>query len=253
MNERKISVFPALPDLFRAAAEEFVRASDAAIAAHGRFDVSLAGGSTPKGLYSLLAEEPYRSRVAWDKVHFFFGDERHVPPDHDDNNYRMAWFSLLSKIPAPPWNTHRMATELDDASVAADYCEMILREHFRLKDGEFPRFDLVLLGMGPDGHTASLFPGTTAVNETKRIAVAPWVEKFKSHRVTLTPPVFNNAAQVVFLVAGEDKAQTLVEVLEGGYQPDRLPSQVIRPASGRLLWMVEGSAARLLKKARTQG
>jgi len=251
LTEREIRILNSPPDLFRAAADEFVRCCDDAVKARGIFNAALAGGSTPKGLYTLLADDPrYRDRIAWDKVHFFFGDERHVAPDHDDNNYRMVWKALLSKIPMPPWHTHRMATELSDAGAAAGYCEMILRDHFHLKAGERPRFDLVLLGMGPDGHTASLFPGTAAIREKEKLAVAPWVEKFKSFRVTLTPPVFNNAAEVIFLVAGEDKAQTLKEVLEGNDQPDRLPAQVIRPASGSLLWMVERSAARLLTPAR---
>jgi len=251
MTGREIRVLLTLQELFRAAADEFVRCFDEAVKARGVFNASLAGGSTPKGLYSLLADDPrYRDRIAWDKVHFFFGDERHVPPDHADNNYRMVWESLLSKVPMPPWHTHRMATELSDAKAAAGYCESILRDHFRLKEGEWPRFDLVLLGMGPDGHTASLFPGTDAIREKEKLTAAPWVEKFKSFRVTLTPPVFNNAAEVIFLVAGEDKALTLKEVLEGNDQPDRLPAQVIRPTSGRLLWMVERTAARLLTQAR---
>jgi 6-phosphogluconolactonase len=249
MTERTIQVFPTLPDLFHAAADEFLRAHDDAVKARGVFNVSLAGGSTPKGLYTLLADEPrYREKIAWDKVHFFFGDERHVPPDHDDNNYRMVWVTLLSKVPMPPWHTHRMATELSDAGAAAGYCEMILREHFHLEAGELPRFDLVLLGMGPDGHTASLFPGTGAVREKEKLATAPWVEKFKSFRVTLTPPVFNNAAEVLFLVGGDDKAEMLRSVLEGPEDPDRLPAQTIRPATGRLVWMVDRAAARLLKR-----
>jgi len=246
----QMKIFGTTAELHIAAAAEFVRCCEGAIKARGAFAAALAGGSTPKGLYSLLAEEPFRSRIPWEKVHLFFGDERHVPPDHADNNYRMVWNALLSKVPMPPWNVHRMATELDDAQAAADYCEFIIREHFHLKPGEQPRFDLVLLGMGPDGHTASLFPGTEAVREKGRLAVAPFVAKFNAHRVTLTPPVFNNASEVIFLVAGEDKAQTLKEVLEGDYQPDRLPAQVIRPDPGCLMWMVERSAARLLQQAR---
>ena len=246
----QLKLFGTTAELHIAAAAELVRCCEDAVKARRRFNAALAGGSTPKGLYALLAEEPFRSRIPWEKVHFFFGDERHVPPDHDDNNYRMVWKTLLSKVPMPPWNVHRMATELDDAQAAADYCESIIRSHFHLEPGELPRFDLVLLGMGPDGHTASLFPGTDAVREKGRLAVAPFVAKFKSHRVTLTPPVFNNAAEVIFLVAGGDKAQTLKEVLEGDYQPDRLPAQVIRPSLGSLTWMVERSAAQFLQVAR---
>ncbi len=247
---RRIQVVENAPALFRAAAEEFVRLAEESVRARGVFTVALSGGSTPKGLYALLASDaPLGARVPWDKVHFFFGDERHVPPDHPDNNYRMAYESLLSKVPAPPWNTHRHATELKDAEQAAAYSEQILRDFFRIRPGEIPRFDLILLGMGPDGHTASLFPGSDAVRERARLVAAPWVEKFKTHRVTLTPPVFNNAAAVIFLVSGADKAETLREVLEGDFQPDRLPAQIVRPESGTLLWLVDRPAGRLLKQA----
>jgi len=243
---REIRVVEDPKAIFRAAAEEFAARAAESIRKNGLFTVCLAGGSTPKGLYSLLAGDPaFRDRVAWEKVHFFFGDERHVPPDHADNNYRMAYEAMLSKLPAPPWNTHRHATEAP-ADFAAEYYEKILGGFFKLKPGELPRFDLVLLGMGPDGHTASLFPGTAAVHEKTRLCVAPWVEKFKSFRVTLTPHVLNNAAAVMFMAAGADKAGTLKEVLEGPYEPDRLPSQVIRPGDGEFLWLVDRPAARLL-------
>ncbi|HZE88407.1 MAG TPA: 6-phosphogluconolactonase [Verrucomicrobiae bacterium] len=246
-SPRHVHILDTPPELFRTAADAFVTACEEAIAARGVFNAALAGGSTPKGLYSLLGEPPYRERIPWDKVHFFFGDERAVPPDHDDNNYRMVWKTLLSKVPMPPWHTHRMATEVPPRD-AAGYCEMILTAHFGLKGGELPKLDLALLGMGPDGHTASLFPGSDAVREKTKLCVAPWVEKFKSFRVTLTPPVFNNSASVIFLVAGEDKAETLHEVLEGPEDPDRFPAQAIRPTAGRLTWMVDRAAARLLKQ-----
>jgi 6-phosphogluconolactonase len=184
--------------------------------------------------------------VPWGTTHFFWGDERHVPPDHPDSNYRMAREAMLSQVPVPPQNVHRIPAENPDASQAAQDYDHELREFFRLPSGQFPRFDLILLGMGPDGHTASLFPGTTAVREQKALVAALWVETLRSHRITLTPPVLNNAACVIFLVSGEQKAETLREVIEGDYQPDRLPAQVVRPASGRVLWLVDRAAGRLL-------
>jgi len=243
-----VRVFPDLPSLSRAAAEEFVERSRGAIHARGRFTVILAGGSTPKTLYTLLGEDPQlKDQIAWDKVHFFFSDERHVPPEHPENNYRMAYRALLSKIPAPPWNAHRMATELPDAEPVAEYCEEILRQFFRLGPQEVPRFDLVLLGMGADGHTASLFPGSAALQEMKRLAVATWVEVLKARRITLTFPVFNNAEEVLFLVSGPENAEALQKVREGPEDPERYPAQAVQPAQGRRLLFVDRERARLLK------
>jgi 6-phosphogluconolactonase len=187
--------------------------------------------------------------VAWDRVHFFFGDERHVPPDHPDSNYRMAYRALLSKIPAPSGNVHRFATELPDAGAAAEYAEYALRRFFALGAGEVPRFDLVLLGMGADGHTASLFPGSEALKETAKLAVAPWVEALEAKRLTLTLPVFNHAAEVLFLVSGANKAEALKEVLTGPFRPELYPAQAIRPSDGRLLFFVDRDAARGLDQA----
>ena len=246
----EVRIFPDLPSLSRAAAAEFVALAREAIRSRGRFTVALSGGSTPKMLYTLLAEDPeWRDQVAWDKVHFFFSDERHVPPDHPDNNYRMAYRSLLSKVPAPPWNAHRMATELMDAAPVADYCAHILREFFRLGPGEVPRFDLVLLGLGADGHTASLFPGNEALKETQRLAVAAWVPQMEAWRVTLTIPVFNNAAEVMFLVSGAGKAEALRAVLEGPEDSARWPAQSVRPWRGRRRFFVDQDAAQLRKSA----
>jgi len=245
--ETDVRIFPDLPALSRAAAEEFVARAGEAIRSRGIFTVVLSGGSTPKTLYALLGGDPqHREKVAWDKVHFFFSDERHVPPDHPDNNYRMAYRTLLSKIPAPPWYAHRMATELPDGNPVAEYCEEILRQFFRLGPGELPRFDLVLLGLGADGHTASLFPGCDALKETKRLAVATWVKVLEARRITLTLPVFNQAAEVMFLVSGAEKAEALRDVLEGPEDPDRHPAQAVKPARGRRLFFVDKDAAKLL-------
>jgi 6-phosphogluconolactonase len=230
-----------------AAADVFVRAAADAIRAAGAFTVVLAGGSTPKGLYTQLASDrSLCDAIPWEKVHFFWGDERHVPPDHPDSNYRMAQDALLARVPIDPAHVWRMKGEYPDASTAALEYEHNLRSIFRLTRGQIPRFDLVLLGMGPDGHTASLFPGTTALGERRRLAVSNWVGKFCADRITLTTPVFNNAACVMFLVQGSDKAAALKAVFEKQFEPEQLPAQLIRPYRGRLLWLVDRAAAGLL-------
>ena len=249
---RVIRVVAGLPELYRVAAEEFVARTARAVGARGLATVALAGGSTPRGLYGLLAgdnDTSFRARVPWHAVHFFWGDERHVPPDHPDSNYRMAREALLSRVPVPPRNVHRIPTENPDATAAAAAYEQELSSFFTgggRGSGPFPRFDLVLLGMGSDGHTASLFPGTAVVHEKERLVGAPWVATLNTYRVTLTPPVLNHAAAVVFLVSGGDKAETLRAVLEGEDQPDVYPSQVIRPEAGELIWLVERTAAAFL-------
>jgi 6-phosphogluconolactonase len=233
--------------LYQAAAAEFVRQAGAAVEAKGACTVALSGGSTPKGLYGLLADDPtWRGQVPWDKMHVFWGDERHVPPDHPDSNYRMAHEAMLAKLPIPPTNVYRIKSEYPDARQAADDYEQTLRAFFHLTAGEFPRFDVVFLGLGPEAHTASLFPGTKALHETARLVVSTWVGKFYTDRMTMTPPTLNNAACVIFLVSGDDKALALKAVLEGNYEPEQLPAQLIRPSHGRLLWLVDRAAARLL-------
>jgi 6-phosphogluconolactonase len=238
------------PALYHEAAGELADIAAKAVAERGAFSVTLAGGSTPRGLYELLAGDPALSRaVPWERTHVFFGDERHVPPDHPDSNFRMAQVSLLSKVPVPPGHVHRIAGELPDTSRAAAEYEEMLTAHFRLSSGKFPRFDLALLGLGAEGHTASLFPGTPALEETSRLAVSTWVDKLHTHRVTLTAPVFNAAANVAFLVAGKDKAPALKAVLEGPALIRLLPAQLIRPASGRLIFFADAEAAGRLDAA----
>lgn len=250
-----VRVLPDAPAVQRAAAEEVTARIAAAVAARGAAFVALAGGSTPRGLYALLADpgEPYRARVPWAALHVFWGDERHVPPDEAESNYRMAREALLAHVPVPPAHVHRIPAEEADAERAAARYAATLREvfgaHGRLQ-GDWPRFDLVLLGMGADGHTASLFPGTDAVHETARPVAAPWVPALGRHRITLTPPVLNRAAAVVFLVTGAEKAEALAAVLEGPRRPDVYPSQVVRPEAGALLWLVDrAAAARLAGRA----
>jgi 6-phosphogluconolactonase len=235
-----IRIFDDPAALFRGAADEFASRATAAVQSRDRFTVALSGGSTPKSLYSLLARN---ASLPWSKIYFFFGDERHVPPDHPESNFRMVREALLSKIPIPAENVFRMPAEIPDAQQAAETYEQTLRKFFSPPPGQFPRFDLVLLGMGPDGHTASLFPGIPALQEKSRWVVADWVEKFKTYRITLTLPVLNNAAVVMFLVSGQDKAGMLKEVLHGNQPGELFPSKLIRPSNGELIWMVDQSAA----------
>ena len=230
-------------ELFQAAAAEFIGLAEHFVHGHGRFTVALSGGSTPKHLYTLLASDVVPS-IAWDKIFFFFSDERHVPPDHPDSNYRMAQEFLFSKVPVPPENIFRIHTE-EDAGTAARMYEETLQRVFTLKAGEFPRLDLILLGLGPDGHTASLFPGTAALNESSRLVVANWVEKFQSYRVTLTYPVIDNAANVTFLVSGGEKASAVRQILQDGVD---LPAKRVQPRDGRLLWLLDRAAAGELSK-----
>ncbi|SPE44946.1 6-phosphogluconolactonase [Candidatus Sulfotelmatobacter sp. SbA7] len=247
MPSRSIEVLATAADLFHAAAEEFVGAARTAIGAQGRFTVALSGGSTPKALYSLLASN-YADFV-WNRVFLFFGDERHVPPTDPDSNYRMVEESLLAKIkPAiPAENVFRVAAENPDAAAAAADYEAQLRRFFEIKSGEFPRFDLILLGLGPDGHTASLFPDSAALDEQSRLVVANWVAKFNTHRITFTFPVLNRAAEVMFMVSGADKADMLHQVLEGKNTPP-LPSRRVQPSDGKLLWMLDEAAAAKLAR-----
>lgn len=233
-------------DLFEAAAAEFATQASAAVRATGKFTVALSGGSTPKALYSLLATKP---GIPWDRIYFFWGDERHVPPNHPESNYRMANQALLSKVPARAENIFRIHSEEKDASAAALQYEQTLKDFFHLSPGAFPRFDLIFLGVGPDGHTASLFPGTSALNENRRLVVANWVPKFNTDRITFTFPLLNAAACVIFLLSGADKAATLQEVLEN--KSANLPSQKVCPVNGKLIWMVDEPAARTLS-LRTQ-
>ena len=243
LSEANIRILNTPQELFQAAAAEFIALASTAIRDHEKFSVALSGGSTPKSLYSVLA----RSALPWDKIFFFWSDERHVPPDHPDSNYRMAKEALLSKVPVPPENIFRVRAEEKNANVVAKDYEEALRSFFGLRPGEFPRFDLILLGLGPDGHTASLFPNTAALNETKLLVVANWVEKFKANRITFTYPVLNNAACVIFLVSGADKADMVRTVLEDGRAD--LPSQRVHPVNGRLLWLLDkGAASKLSKK-----
>jgi 6-phosphogluconolactonase len=241
-----MKIHPDPTSLARAAADHFVSLAEEAIAARGRFAVVLSGGSTPRASYALLATDGRAARVDWLRVHIFWGDERCVPPDHPDSNFRMAREALLDHVPIPAGNVHRVRGELDPAQAAAEY-QQALQKFFATASGDTPSFDLVLLGMGGDGHTASLFPGTAAVEEQSRWVVAHFVDKLEAWRITLTPAIINTAANVTFIVSGQDKAERLLQVLEGPYQPHVLPAQVIRPGRDRLQWLVDAPAAALLQ------
>jgi 6-phosphogluconolactonase len=235
-------------DLFQAAAEEVIRVAKESVAQRKRFTLALSGGSTPKSLYTLIAANA-STNLPWDQMFFFFGDERHVPPDDPDSNFRMANEALLSKAPIPASNIFRVPSENPDAEAVAEAYEQTLRGFFAVQPGEFPRFDLILLGLGPDGHTASLFPETAALQEKSRLVVANWVEQLKTHRITFTLPVLNAARCVAFLVSGTKKAPALHEVLEGKEPGEKYPSKLVRPTDGELIWFVDRAAASQLSQA----
>ncbi len=229
------------------AAQDFLQSATQAVSEKGSFTVALSGGSTPKALYSLLATDAaLRSQLPWDKMYMYFGDERSVGPDHADSNFRMATETMLSKVPIKPEQVFRIKGEYKDTEKAAQEYEQVLRTSFKIADGQFPRFDLVFLGIGNEGHTASLFPGTKALHETKRLAARNWVGKLYTNRITLTAPVINSAARVVFMVTGADKTLALKGILEGPHEPDQLPAQLIQPPNGKLVWLVDTVAGGML-------
>ena len=235
-------------EAYKLGAAKFASLARAAILKSGRFTVALAGGSTPKGLYQLLASEKFRALVDWSRVYFFFGDERNVSPDDAESNFRMARESLLEPLKISAENIFRGRTELEDAEKIAEDYERTIKNFFDLRAGEFPRFDLILLGMGDDGHTASLFPFTNALSEREKIAAANAVEKLNATRLTLTFPAINNAANVMFLVVGEGKAEVLRAVLEGENEPLKYPSQNVKTRDGNLFWLLDEAAAENLRR-----
>ncbi len=235
--------------LARAAAEEIARAAARAVAERGRFTLALSGGDTPRLLYELLADdrEPFRTRVPWERTHVFFTDERHVPPDHPDSNARLAKETLLDHVPVA--SVHRFRGESADAAAAADEYERDLRSFFGTAPRDPPpRLDLLLLGLGPDGHTASLFPGSDALGERRRLAAAPWVERLRTYRLTLTLPVLDRGREDLFIVSGAEKADALARTLapeDAAAEPT--PAARVRPRDGELVWIVDAAAARQLR------
>ena len=229
--------------LAQSLAERFVVCARRATAERGRFDVALAGGSTPKGAYALLAAPPLAAGVSWNQVRFFFGDERCVPPGDPQSNYRMAREALLEPLRISDANVFRMRGEDEPPAAARSYAELLRREL-----GTRPVLDLVLLGMGPDGHTASLFPGTDPLSDDELLVRAPYVAKFSTYRITVTPRVINAARHVAIATAGQEKAQALAAVLEGPFEPITYPIQSIDPGDGDLTWLVDRAAASKLTR-----
>lgn len=226
--------------LNEAAVHEFVNSAQQAIDSRGQFAVALSGGNTPRNVFSILAAK-YKDALPWSKTHVFFGDERHVPPDDPESNYRMARESLLEKVPLPESNVHRIRAELPAQQAASLYADE-LRAFFKLGPNEWPRLDLIMLGLGDEGHTASLFPDSTALAENRQLVVANWVEKFHTWRITFTFPVINQARQVLFLVSGAGKAEIIRNIFDSSPK-DLYPAQRVRPMEGKLLWIVDKAAA----------
>lgn len=242
-----VTVYSDTDTLSRAAAEYIVHIAQAAIAQRGHFTIALSGGSTPKKLYGLLATEPYRSQIDWAHVEVFWADERCVAPDDEESNYRLAHEVLLSKVPLSTTQIHRMPAEQADRDAASETYANELRRVLTTTDG-VPSFDLLQLGMGPEAHTASLFPHQSSLHEQERLVMPVTVPKPPPPRLTLTPPVLNAAAHVLFLVTGAEKDEAVQAVLEGPYQPDEYPAQVVRPTHGEIIWMLDRGAAQKLQR-----
>jgi len=229
----EIVVLPDPTAVAREAADRIVTLARSAIAAHGRFTVALSGGSTPRLLYERLITQP----IEWQHVHVFWGDERCVPPDHPDSNYGLSQRVLLAHVDIPAQNVHRLPGEIGPVQAAQRYEAELLAVL-----GTQPRFDLILLGLGSDAHTASLFPNTPALHEQQRWVVAQYVDKLQANRLTLTPPIINAAANVIFLIAGADKAAALRSVWHGPHNPDQYPAQSVAPTTGHVTWLVDQAA-----------
>ncbi len=247
----EVNVFSDLTELSHYAANRFAELSRLHVEHSERFTVCLSGGSTPLDTYALLAAPPLSHDIPWHAIHIFWGDERCIPLSRPDNHYTMASELMLSKVPVPPANIHRMRGEADNPDQAAREYEQMLSDFFGLNPGEFPTFDLILLGMGADGHTASLFPGTPGYRENARMVVAHYVPQVEMYRLTLTLPVLNNAGNVIFLASGEAKAAALRRVweTETGEGGSDLPARHVRPSRGKLYWLVDKAAASGLPQA----
>lgn len=249
-TKRDVRILADAGAITRRAGQKFVEIASAAVTQKSTFEVALSGGSTPRALYAMLANDPVlHAQVPWDKMYVFFGDERHVGPQDAQSNFRMATDAMISKSPLKAEQVFRIKGEYAEAEQAAVEYEQQIRTHFKLSDGQLPRFDLIFLGMGDEGHVASLFPGTKALHETRRLAVHNWVGKVLMDRITLTAPVINNAANIIVLATGAAKAPALTAVLERVYEPEQLPAQLIQPVNGNLLWLVDPAAGSMLTQA----
>lgn len=248
MNAR-VTVVHDADELARVGARFVTQATGEAVALRGVCRLVLAGGETPRALYTTLARDSAYRTLPWDRTYVFWGDERHVAPEHPDSNYRMAWEALLRHVPIKPDQVFRIHAEHADAAEAASDYETTIRQACGLSPFEWPRFDLALLGVGADGHTASLFPGHPALRERERLVVAPHVDEMRAFRITMTLPVFNHAAHVVFLAAGAAKAAAIAAALQS--PPDSIPppAGLIRPMDGEVTWLLDHAAARLVQSA----
>ncbi|HET9179520.1 MAG TPA: 6-phosphogluconolactonase [Terriglobia bacterium] len=252
MSQAKLEIFPGLEDLSRAAAAHFTDLARERVQQGRAFTIALSGGEMGRALLEMLANPEFSQRIQWDSVHLFQVDERCVPPDDIQSNYRMIRETLLRPVPGAAHNFHRMVAESDDRDAASAEYEAEVRSVLKPPEGALPRFDLALMGLGPDGHTASLFPGTAALDESRRWVCPNYVEKLQMYRMTLTYPVLNAASELVFLVSGAKKAEILRRVLEGPRDPKQFPAQGIQPGAGSLNWYLDRAAAQFLRKPPVQ-
>jgi 6-phosphogluconolactonase len=240
----KVLVLPHSEALFHKAAAFTAEQTSEDIASRGKSVIALSGGSTPSALYSLLGDSPFKDRVDWPRVHFFWSDERCVPKEDQASNFRLAFDTLLSRVSVPEANIHRIKGEKEPSEGARDY-EREMRKFFRT--ARFPNFDLILLGVGEDGHTASLFPGSEALAEKERPVLPVYVKRPGLNRITLSLPVLNHARHILFLVSGSSKAPIVCEILGEGGKKDKLPAGLVQPLNGRVTWLIDQEAASLLK------
>lgn len=242
-----VATYPDIDTLSHEAARHTVRLANEAIVTHGRFTIALSGGSTPKKLYKLLVNEPYRSQIEWTLVEIFWGDERCVPPDNQESNFRTAQEELLSKVPIAASQIHRMPAEQPDRDAASQAYTAEIQRTFGTNG--IPSFDLIQLGMGPEGHTASLFPHQASLHEQQRLVIPVTTPKPPPDRLTFTPPLLNAARHVLFMVTGTEKADAIHAVIEGPYNPDEYPAQIVRPTNGEVTWMLDSAAAEKLSRS----
>ena len=249
MKNEIIKIFPKAEKLFKAAAEDFIQRALAAVAAKNAFTVVLSGGNTAKYFFdALVAGELDKPKIPWQQIKFFFGDERYVPANDADSNYHSAQEHLFAKVAVPAENIYRMPTEFDDPKTAAQHYATTIRQVFNLKNNEFPQFDLVYLGLGEDGHTASLMPGSAVLAEkNNQLVAALWAPQVAMYRITLTPAAINHAANICFLVTGENKALAVSQTLAGAFNPERYPAQLIRGAHENNIWYLDQAAAKNLE------
>ncbi len=244
---KNLKIFQDITELSKFAAEKFISIGNKQIEKNGRFTVALSGGSTPTHFYQMLLTDEFKDGIDWEQVYFFLGDERDVSPMSEKSNFRLVNENLLKPLKVSNTNIFRWHTEIINASEVAESYERSIKKFFGLSNGEFPNFDLIFLGMGDDGHTASLFPFSDALNETSKIVVSNYVEKLNTKRLTFTFPTINNASNIIFMITGKDKAAALKEVLEGDENREKFPSGCISPSHGKVFWLADEKAAKLLK------